>query len=240
MDKKENKKPARRYKNTDAGLLQQSLTMHAAFEENKQAFVDRFPDLADPFADNWLAATNSAGAITSDFQKQAVIMQKTTALVGLMEEARQVLQTLFTYGSLAFPGDAAMARALGKNEYSKSKGNQAKMPLLLRMAHQQASKPDVKALLLAKGMKETEIARMIELSELLSETDVNQEGNKSSRTINTAVRIDAMNTVFGFMQQVNTASKLVFASDAARLAIFKLRDGSPRARKTGEEETGVV
>lgn len=89
-------------------------------------------------------------------------------------------------------------------------------------------------------MKETEIARMIELSELLSETDVNQEGNKSSRTINTAVRIDAMNTVFGFMQQVNTASKLVFASDAARLAIFKLRDGSPRARKTGEEETGVV
>ena len=215
----------RSFKKTDEEMLQQSDVKLALFTENKSRFVDRFPQLADPFAGEWAAATAIAREILPDYASVGNQTSQTQAIEGLLDEGRTLFQTLMLYTQLAFPGDASVLRLMGQPQYVSARASQLKLPVLLRTAYTQAAKPEYKAALIAKGMKEAEINALETLAESIVNQNLAQEKAKKDRSLDTSQRIVAMNAVWEKMALVCQCAKLVFQNDAALYAQFLLDDG---------------
>jgi hypothetical protein len=202
--------------------------------ENKTIFVERFPQLADPFATEWAAATTTARSIAPDYASLASQTSETDALKALVSSGANLYQTLILYVRLAFPGDATILRLFGQQHYEAARNSQLKLPVLLRMAFDEASKPENKTALIAKGMKETEIASLETLASEIVDQNGIQEIAMKKRSKDLDERIKAMNLVWEKMSLVCQCAKLVFQNDATRYNLFLLSDGDSQSQKTEE------
>ncbi len=205
-------------------MLQQSDVQWALFTENEGRFVNFFPNLSPPFAHNWGLAKKAAQGMLPDYASVAKQTGETDSLEQMMENGRNLYQTLLLYTQLAFPKNATVLRLMGQAEYEKARGSKLKLPTLLRMAFAQASETEYKNALLAKGMKETDIAALQTLADSIANQDVSQEKAKKSRTLDSNKRISIMNSVWEKMALVSQCAKLVFQNDAALSAMFLLHD----------------
>ena len=215
----------RNFNKPDEEVLQQSDLKLAAFVENKTVFVERFPQLADPFATEWGAATTTARSIAPDYASLANQASETDALKALINSGANLYQTLLLYVKLAFPNDATVLRLFGQQQYEAARNSQLKLPILLRTAYTEASKPEHKAALIAKGMKETDIASLETLADDIVNQEIAQEIATKKRTKDLDQRIKAMNLVWEKMSLVCQCAKLVFQNDATRYNLFLLYDG---------------
>jgi hypothetical protein len=112
-----------------------------------------------------------------------------------MQQGRNLFQTVMLYARLAFPNDRAVMDLFGQPQYRGVRSNHLKLPLLLRSAFTQVSKPEYKQALLAKGLKEAEIALLDSLAgAIIAQGDV-QQNAKKARLRATNQRIIAMNVV---------------------------------------------
>ena len=102
------------------------------------------------------------------------------------------------------------------------------------MAFDEASKPEHKAALIAKGMKETEIASLETMADDIVEKNGKQEKAMKKRTKDLDDRIKAMNLVWEKMSLVCQCAKLVFQNDATRYNLFLLSDSNSPAQKPAE------
>ena len=224
----------RNFNKPDEEVLQQSDLKLAAFVENKTVFVERFPQLADPFATEWGAATTTARSIAPDYASLANQTSETDALKTLVNSGANLYQTLLLYVRLAFPNDATVLRLFGQQHYEVARNSQLKLSVLLRMAFDEASKPEHKAALIAKGMKETEIASLETMADDIVEKNGKQEKAMKKRTKDLDERIKAMNLVWEKMSLVCQCAKLVFQNDVTRYNLFLLSDGNTPAQKPAE------
>ena len=219
----------RKFNKTDEEMLQLSDVKRASFEENKSRFVDCFPELDDPFSKEWEAATQTARGILPDYVAVNTQTSKTEAVEKLMEEGRNLFQTLMLYTQLAFPDDSSILRLMGQSQYDAARNSQLKLPVLLRTAFTQASKPEIKAVLIAKGMKDAEIATLDTLAESILTKNQSQEKAKTDRSLDSDKRIMAMNAVWDRMALVCKCAKLVFQNDAGLYSLFLLVEGEAPA-----------
>ena len=210
---------------TDEEVLQQSDLKLASFLENKILFIERFPQFVDPFAGDWATATAIARSIPPDYVSVSNQSGETEALMKLMENGRNLYQTLILYTQLAFPGNAAMLRIMGHAEYDSARTNQLKLPILLKTAYSQASLPDNKQALLMQGMKESEIESLLSLTESIINQEIVQQKAKKERTLDANKRITALNLVWSKMSLVCQCAKLLFQNDALQYNLFLLNDG---------------
>lgn len=215
------------YSKTDEEALQQSEVLQRSFQANKDKFVERFPDLADPFADEWAAATSQAREMAPDYEVVNQQANETQILANLMEQGRTLFQTLMLYVQLAYPSNKAVLRLFGQPRYDSSRNSQLKLPSLLRLAAKQASLDEYKTALMAKGMKEEDISRLSSLADEITGQDVVQEDSMKNRSLATARRITAMNAIWEKMALVCQCAKLVFQNDAVRYNLFLLTDNEP-------------
>lgn len=227
----------RNFNKPDEEVLQQSDLKLAAFVENKTVFVERFPQLADPFASEWGAATTAARSIAPDYASLANQTSETDALKVLVNQGANLYQTLLLYVRLAFPNDATFLRIFGQHHYESARNSQLKLPILLRNAFNEASKPEYKATLIAKGMKETEIASLETLADDIVNQDIAQEKATKKRSKDLDERIKAMNLVWEKMSLVCQCAKLVFQNDATRYNLFLLYDGDSNGPASAETPT---
>lgn len=214
----------RLFTKTDEEVLQQSDVLFDSFVANKSQFIERFPDLNDPFAGNWSAATAAARALPPDYASVAGQANETTVLETLMEQGRTLFQTVMLYTQLAFPNDTAVLRLFGQQQYDSARTSQLKLPVLLRTTYAQVSKPEYKSPLMAKGLKETEIAQLESLAQSIVNQDVVQQNAKKARSLTASQRITTMNAVWEKMATVCQCAKLVFQNDAAKYNLFLLTD----------------
>ncbi len=214
----------RMYKMPDGVMLQQSDVKLALFTDHEIRFVSLFPNLSPPFAHNWGVANKAAQALLPDYASVAKQTGETASLETMMESGRNLFQTLVLYTQLAFPKNATVLRLMGQGEYEKARNNQLKLPALLRTAFAQASVTEYRSALIAKGMKETDIAALHTIADGIANQDISQEKAKKSRTLDMSQRINAMNTVWEKMSLVSQCAKLVFQNDAALYAMFLLHD----------------
>lgn len=217
----------RLFTKTDEEMLQQADVQLALFNENKPKFVERFTPLADPFATEWGNAITAAREILPDFVSVAGQSSATDALETLMEQGRNAFQALVLYVQLAYPGNAAVLRLIGQPQYDAARKSQLKLPVLLQSAYNQASKPEYKTDLKAKGMKETEIESLKTIGDSILAQNVTQEKSKKDRSLGSNERILAMNAVWEKMALVSQCAKLVFQDDATLYAMFLLTDAGP-------------
>ncbi len=221
----------RNFKKSDEALLQQSGVKLASFIKNKSRFVKRFPQLADPFAAEWEAATNSAREILPDYASVLNQVNSTEALNALIAQGANLYQSLLLYVRLAFSDDATAMSLFGQPQYAAASRSAIKLPMLLRTAFIQASKPEIKAALTGKGMKLSEIDLLLSMADNIVDLDVAQENAKKQRKLDAINRITALNTVWEKITLVCFCAKLVFQKDAARYNLFLLNDGNNPGKK---------
>ena len=214
----------RLFRKSDEEVLQQSDLLKDSFLANKSQFVERFFDLNDPFAQEWSAATTFAQQLSPDYVTVNEQANETKILKTLMQQGRNLFQTVILYARLAFPDDRAVLDLFGQPQYRGVRSNHLKLPLLLRSTFTQVSKPEYKPALLAKGLKEAEIALLDSLAgDIIAQGDV-QQNAKKARLRATNQRIVAMNVVWEKMSLVFRCSKLLFHDDAARYNLFRIID----------------
>jgi len=222
---------------SDDDVLQQSKEQLGSFEKNKHAFIERFSELADPFAEKWSEAINFARSIPPDYASVANQSRKTDALNTLIEKGANLYQTLLFYVRLAFPDKALVLRLFGQNQYDAARRSQLKLPALLMTGYTQASKPEFRTALIAKGMKETEIDGLQSMANNIINMGKAQEKARKDRTLEANKRIIALNIVWEKMALVCQCAKLVFQNDATRYRLFLLSDESYPPKNTGEAPT---
>lgn len=223
-------------KSDDEVLLQSDVKL-GSFEENKGRFVERFPQLADPYAEKWRQAISNARSILPDYASVANQSKETDALNTLIEKGANLYQTMLFYVRLAFPNDAMVLRIFSQHLYEAARKSQLKLPILLMTGYTQASKPEYKAALIEKGMKEAEIDALKTMAESIIHQGKMQEKAMKDRTIDKNERVTALNLVWAKMALVCQCAKLVFQNDAVRYNMFLLSDSNNSPEKPDENPT---
>jgi len=232
------KKPVeelRLFSKPDDEVLEQSDNLLSSFQENKPKFVERFPQLADPFDTEWAAATATAREILPDYTAVAGQTSETVMLESMMEQGRNLFQTVILYVELAFAEDATTIKLFGKSQYNLARNSHLKLPVLLKSTFKLASDSMYMPALLEKGLKESEIALLKEVADNIIKQNQAQKDAIKSRALITSQRIAAMNAVWEKMALVCQCAKLVFQDDAAKYNLFQLTDSA--APKTEEKTT---
>jgi len=222
---------------SDDEILQQSDVKLGSFEENKDKFIERFPQLADPFAEEWCEAISNARRILPDYASVANQSKETDALNTLIEKGANLYQTLLLYVRLAFPNDAMVLRIFGQHQYDAARKSQLKLPILLTTGYTQASKPEYKSALMGKGMKRAEIEALKLMADSIVNQGKMQEKAIKDRTLDKNERVTALNLVWAKMALVCQCAKLVFQNDATRYNLFLLSDGNNPTEKPDETPT---
>ena len=222
------------YHKTDDEVLQQSELKLDSFIENNGHFVERFTELREPFAADWGAATAIARKIVPDYASVASQSVETETLNAMVSKGANLYQSLLLYVRLAFPDNAMVLRIFGQQKYEAARNSHTKLPGLLQSAYTQASKPEYKPVLMAKGMKEEEIEMLQTMADDIVSQDKVQEKAMNDRTIDANNRITALNTVYEKMSVVCQCAKLVFQNDAVRYNMFLLGEGENQTVKPEE------
>ncbi len=213
------------FSKTDEEVLQQSDLKLASFQDNKNLFVDRFPQMADPFSPEWANAITTARTILPDYVSVSNQSAETDVLQTLMEKGRNIFQTLILYTQLAFPGDSNILKSMGQPRYRSAQRSQLKLPVLLKTAYAYASKPLIRQSLLEKGMKVQEIEMISITADDILNQEIIQQRAMTRRSSDATLRIEALNLVWFKMSLVCQCAKLLFQSDATRYNLFLLNDG---------------
>lgn len=215
----------RLFNKTDEEVLLQSDLQLDSFQENKNLFIERFPQLADPFANEWAEATAQARAIIPDYTAVSEQTSQTNALEDVMEQGRTLFQTVMLYTQLAFPNNTSVFHLFGQPQYESSRNSQLKLPTLLRSLHEQVIKPEYQSALINRGLKQEEINALQSVADDITNQSLARQKAIKNRSLNTTQRIAAMNAVWEKMALVCQCAKLVFQNDAAKYNLFLLTDG---------------
>jgi hypothetical protein len=212
-------------------LIEQALVMHTNLEEQLPLFNARFAFINSAFAAQFKNAIDIADNMPSD-ESVLDLQQITTAqLYSQMQLARNAYNSLLTYVKLAFPKRADVKELFGNKKYTAARFNLLKMKELLELAHAMAQKPEYKTPLINKGYTQADIDELAAIIQNLKAANLNQETAKAQRYTTTFNRIQACNSVYDYMQQINKASKVVFMNNYAMLQHFKLHKNTTAKTK---------
>jgi len=223
----------RNFSKPDDEMLQQSDVLLESFEDNKSLFIGPFPQFADPFATEWASTIAAARLLLPDYASATDQVMETETLEALMNEGRNLFQTVILYVQLAFPNDPNMLKLFGQSQYNSARASHLKLPVLMRTMYTQASKPEYKKALMDKGLTELQINSLETLAASIVSQNVVQEKAKNERSLAASERITAMNAVWEKNSLVCMCAKMVFQNDAARYNLFLLNDGE--APKSNDE-----
>lgn len=211
----------REYNMEDSEMLELANMFHTNFETDKTDFTTLFPDMADPFAADFMTAIDTAETAVPGWQVDAEIASVTANLNEAMRAGQKALQVLFIYVERTWDDDNKL-REFGKAKYKADRAVQAKLPNLMRQAHAKAIETANAAALAAKGYTAAMATDLVTKAQAIEDLNNEQEILLNARTNKTAIRVGKYNAVWDFMRNINQASKVVFADDQTKLDMYRL------------------
>lgn len=221
----------RDFRMNDSKMLVKSQVFLNAFIEKKALFVANFPNLGDPFADEFQLAIDLAEHLPFSWEINGEITSIVYEIKQKMSFGQRNLQILFSYVNIGWESEAKM-NEFGKNKYLKARENYNKMIDLLKLAYNTAQESENKAMLLSVGYSQIQIDELNTLANELDAMLLQLNEMKSNRFVLTEQRITAMNNVWTFMKRLNKASKVAFVDNPAVLKLFLLYPTSHSKAKT--------
>ncbi|MCK9617176.1 MAG: hypothetical protein M0R21_05010 [Lentimicrobiaceae bacterium] len=228
----------RDYNKPDDKVIEQGDLMNAAFDERRDAFVKKYPDLDGPFNTDWRNDIEVARSFTSDADNVSLTALATQQLTTEMTNGRNILQDVFIYVEHAFPGNAAMLNLFGKKDYLKMRNSQTLLPQLLDRAFTSYKNPDYKPLLVNKGLTETEAAKINTSAQAIIRLNKKQELLKKARGLSKRDRIIVLNRIWAKMSYVSECAKSIYRDDAETRKLFNLYkagEEKPKPPETGTQ-----
>lgn len=232
------KEVLRDFRINDSTMLIKSQVFLNAFIVRKALFTANFPNLADPFANEFQIAIDLADDLPFPWEINGEITSIVYEIKQKMILGQRNLQILFSYVNIGWESEAKM-NEFGKNKYLKARENYNKMIDLLKLAFNTAQESENKTVLLNVGYSQIQIDELNTLANEIDAMLLQLNEAKSNRYILTEERITAMNNVWAFMKRLNKASKVVFVDNPAMLKLFLLYPTSHSKakilKKTAEE-----
>lgn len=226
------------YQLKDIDMLQKSQVILNAFIQNKAIFLANFPNLADPFADEFQIAIDEADALPFSDEVNAQISVLVEKMRKKLLIAQKNLQILFNYVKVGWESKAKL-NEFGKNKFQKARNSNGKMIDLLELSFNTAEEIDNKTVLLNIGYSQVQIDELNTLASELKTLFLQLNEMKNNRYVLTEKRIEAYNKVWEFMKQINRASKVVFVDNYAFTQLFLLypttHSKAKMLKKTTEE-----
>lgn len=211
----------REYDMDDLAMLERAQVFHDNFVADQATFVADFPYMATPFETDFQTAIDTADAIPSAQEVEGEISEVTFDLNEQLPLGRKALQKLYTYVDLVWP-KGQKDSSFGRSKYEKARNSQVKMKELLEQGHRQADKASNKAALLAAGYTQAAIDELETIMTAIDTLNREQENLLSERGDKTYERISAYNAVWDYMKKINSASKVTFVDNPAKINQYLL------------------
>lgn len=211
----------RLYPYTDADMKSIASTYRAQTADHLAAFQAFDPQLDATFLNDWKLAIEAAYDIPTD-ETIMDIMQSRTAHVNSSHAAcMDAMRDLRYYASKAFAKTSSERALLNFNGLNKARHSISRTVVYMLAEHRAAT--ELAAPLQAKGMLPAQIDALETTAQALLLAETDHEYHKHQRLMLTRKRVELGNHLWSFCQQVNQASKAVFASDETLLGMFELK-----------------
>lgn len=234
-----NKKRTRRHFNkTYDEVTTKAQAVQPQFSADQAVFVSFDPVFTPEFGTGLKEDTDRALADNSEETHQSKIEQRTNKLKVLRLQASNAYKRLLYFVHEAFGDGKSVDNVFGRPRYKKASRAEKEMISLLTQAVTAARSEQFNAGLTAKGMPEDLLTELEDLAGQLTETDNEQEMLKKQQLLVTDERIKLYNSIWDKLVKINTAAKILFPDDPARLAIYQLYEtpGETRAETPDSDE----
>jgi hypothetical protein len=212
-------------------LLQQAQVMQNTLIVDLPQFTTPFPFINATYVSNFNNAINAADDLPLDDTLLGEQRMLTRAVAQHMQEACNAFTIMLTYVILAFPGRADVLAHFGKKKFVKARYNCLQLIELLRYAHAIANSADYKPMLISKGFLQNDINNLQATANTLDNTYALQQSAKINRSVMAQARVEKFNTLYNFMQEISSASKVVFMNNYAKQQQYKLYKKSTAANQ---------
>lgn len=210
----------RQFPHTDADMLAAS-SAYRLLATDHLAELEAFdPELNATFLNDWNAAIDAAIDLPTDESTMDVMQGFTNEVNTRHEACMEAMRDLRYYASKAFAKSGWQWAFLNFNALNKARHSTSRTVVYLMTVHRVATA--LSAPLLAKGMLPAQIDALQTTAQALLVADIDQEHHKHERLMLTRKRVQTMNLAWSFCQQVNRASKSVFADQPVLLQVFEL------------------
>lgn len=211
----------RDYTKEDLKMLEMAQVFHDIFIIDKTLFIDNFPIFADPYANEFQTAIDYADSLPLADDNTAEITVITEEIQNILPIIHSKLQELYAYTELAWDSKAK-TYSFGKREYNSVRQSAIKLTELLYLGHNLADSAENKPNLLAVGYTQSAIDALETIADDVVEKYELREEMVANSIVATEGRIKAYNAVWGFMKQINKASKVVFTNSPAKMSAYRL------------------
>lgn len=204
---------------SDSVMLRDAETMSSLFETDQPQFLNEDASFDNAFKSDWDAKIDIArhtpddNAINNDIEFAKTDLKKAWDVCKLhFQDAKYFIRK-------AFP-DNAMQNKFGFGDYRAMSRNPNKVLLFMDLFYQTAD--ENKVALIAKGYTQAKIDEIETLTQSFRNATRALQNVKKDRFENTHNRITKMNNVWKILQQVNSASKIVFKNNWAKIKQYEM------------------
>lgn len=220
------KTPQRNFSMSFDDVITKAQSMQPQFASDLLQFTTFNPWFTDSV--NTQLVTEIADGISdsSESSHTAEIERKTATISQMLKSAGSNYQKLMYYVENGLGNSKAIGDTFGHSRYEKARQSEKEMISLLNQATKACNLEDFSSRLLEAGMPESLPGELEDLAGDLAAIDGEQEMLKKQQLLVTSERIGLFNSIWDKLSRISSAAKIIFAEDAARLAIYQLYDGS--------------
>lgn len=212
----------RKFKFSDADMLQDADTMLSIYGKEEAAFVQFNNIIFSPaFKTDFQQLISEARDSLRDeliIDEQA---EKTTKVEEVMEKCRQYFRLVRFLVERAFPGDKNIYNQFGFNDFENARRSHNGMRIFLDMIKNPVEKYNTS--LIAIGAPGNLVQQLNQLLQELHAAKTEQEDFKKYRPAATDRRIELMNLVWDKMIDIYDSAQLIFYNNPTKLQLFALR-----------------
>jgi len=222
----------RNFKLKDSVLLELSDTIRTRFVEDLTLFTAFDADLNQAFIDILQTNTNAALSEGGDSTNRSKLIGKTITVNEAMVACNQYHKQLSYWVTKAFETNVAVQKQFGIGTMTAVAKNQPKM--IVFMGNLIMTISEYRMALKAVGTPASLLDEAVGLAENLRTSNTQQEQLKGSRVVDTAERINLLNSIYGQLQQISKAAAYIFIDAPERRKLYQLPSVSTTTTTSNE------
>jgi hypothetical protein len=233
----------RNFNGSEAYLLETAITLRGLFEIDLVQFSAFSTQFNATYLADFQTAIDNVFAFGTDETLQDQQAQLTNDVMAELRKCNQKYVEMKFFAERAFPGNTERHNEFGTDDYQKARRNQAQMLVFMDTMHAVAQRYKVQ--LIAAGATQAKIDEILTLKQSYETANRLQEIAIKQRSSAARERTILQNTLYGFVETVNSAAQIVFYDNEAKKGAYvylpSTSDGSTiREGIAGPNSTNLV
>jgi len=196
---------------SQSAQLEISKNINQSFADDNAKFKAFDPEMDMTYSAKISAKIAEVEGISPDYVMVALQMQATQKVIQYSNAALSCIKTVKYYVEKTFPDDYLHLHEFGFTELKKLMYSQSRLILFLKSFAITLAK--YKDDMIPKGLSQTTIDEILQLTTDLDKANINQEQAKKARFQATGKRVKAYNELWELVGKVAKAGKIIFEND---------------------------